>query len=248
LELLKDGDSAVVIRTLVPHLLTESDPGLLGSGMTRLQGLAQSDGSALDIESENLTALLARAAESSDPRAGRAAQRIATLRGLSLPQATPEDGPPQSASLQRVTGFTGAVVTTTEGRFTVVFDADTAPGAVANFVRLAQEGFFDDVVWHRIVPGFVAQTGCPRGDGSGGPGYLLPDEVSTVAYGAGSVGMARDSDWDTGGSQWFISTEDTPHLVGDYTRFGTVVQGMSVVRRLERGDRIIGIEIRQKRE
>ena len=71
----------------------------------------------------------------------------------------------------------------------------------------------------------------------------MPDEVSATPYVAGSVGMARNTPHDTGGSQWFITTEPTPHLVGDYTRFGTVVQGMDLARRLERGDRITSVRI-----
>ena len=126
---------------------------------------------------------------------------------------------------------------------TLSLDPETAPLAVGNFALLAEQGFFDDVFWHRVVPGFVVQTGCPRGDGWGGPGWTVPDEVSATPYVAGSVGMARNTPHDTGGSQWFITTEPTPHLVGDYTRFGTVVQGMDVARRLERGDRITSVRI-----
>ena len=110
----------------------------------------------------------------------------------------------------------------------------SAPLAVASFAQLAEAHWFDGVVFHRVVPGFVAQTGDPRGDGWGGPGYELPDEDSELPFDLGAVGMAR-SERDTGGSQWFVTTSPQPHLQGEYTRFGQVVQGLSVVTHLPQG-------------
>lgn len=247
IELLQAGKADLLVRTLVPHLMSETDPTVLGPGLVLLAETARESG-LLDRDDEATLSLIRRGATSTDRSARQAATELASLLGLAIQTSGPPPaGPDGVEDWTAVSGITGAVVTTTKGTFTVVFDAATAPGAVANYARLAEEGFYDGLVWHRVVPGFVAQTGCPRGDGWGGPGYQLPDEVSTVPYRAGSVGMARGTPWDTGGSQWFISTVDTPHLVGDYTRFGTVVQGMSVVRQLERGDRIVGIEIRTSR-
>jgi len=145
-------------------------------------------------------------------------------------------------SLDDVMRIRAARVTTTDGSFRIALDPSTAPLAVANFAALAEAGFFDDLVWHRVVPGFVAQTGCPRGDGWGGPGYAIPDEVSSLPFDEGAVGMARAAP-DTGGSQWFVTTSDQPHLVGEYTRFGEVVEGMHVVRRLKVGSRLLGVAI-----
>jgi cyclophilin family peptidyl-prolyl cis-trans isomerase/HEAT repeat protein len=145
-------------------------------------------------------------------------------------------------SLEDVSRIRAATVTTSEGTFRIALDPSSAPLAVANFAALAEKGFYDNLVWHRVVPGFVAQTGCPRGDGWGGPGYAIPDEVSSLPFDEGAVGMARAAP-DTGGSQWFVTTSDQPHLVGEYTRFGQVVEGMYVVRRLAVGSQLLGIEI-----
>ena len=110
-----------------------------------------------------------------------------------------------------------------------------APLTVANFMALARTGFFDEVAIHRVVPDFVVQVGDPRGDGEGGPGYTIRDEINMRPYLRGTVGMALD--WaDTGGSQFFITHSPQPHLDGRYTVFGHVVAGMDVVDRLAPGD------------
>jgi len=144
--------------------------------------------------------------------------------------------------LQDVERIRSARITTSEGTFRIALDPSAAPFAVANFAALAEAGFYDDLLWHRVVPGFVAQTGCPRGDGWGGPGYAIPDEVSSLPFDEGAVGMARAA-YDTGGSQWFVTTSDQPHLVGEYTRFGEVVEGMHVVRRLTVGSKLLAVDI-----
>ena len=106
-----------------------------------------------------------------------------------------------------------------------------------SFATLAEEGYFDQLNWHRVVPDFVVQTGDPRGDGMGGPGYTIPDEINPVSYDAGVVGMALSGP-DTGGSQWFITLSPQPHLDGTYTVFGRVVRGQHILSRLREGDRI----------
>ena len=117
-----------------------------------------------------------------------------------------------------------------------------APVTVANFMMLARQGFFDGQIIHRVVPDFVVQGGDPRGDGLGGPGYALRDEINQRPYLRGTVGMARD--WaDTGGSQFFITHGPQPHLNGVYTVFGTVVAGMETVDRIQQGDRLISVRI-----
>ena len=135
-----------------------------------------------------------------------------------------------------------AVVTTDKGAFTIELLPDDAPLTVDNFVELARRGFFNNIAFHRVVPNFVIQGGDPRGDGNGGPGYQIRCEINEVPYERGAVGMAL-SGKDTGGSQWFVTHSPQPHLDGGYTVFGRVTQGMEVVDRIARGDRILSINI-----
>lgn len=106
----------------------------------------------------------------------------------------------------------------------------SAPVTVNNFIFLANEGWFDDVMFHRVIPGFMAQTGDPTGTGMGGPGYTIPDEFDPELTfdEAGILAMANAGP-DTGGSQWFITYDATPHLDGLHTIFGRVIEGMDVV-------------------
>ena len=100
-----------------------------------------------------------------------------------------------------------------------------APVTVHNFARLADAGFYDGLPFHRVIPDFVAQGGDPRGDGFGGPGHTIPDEINAMSYDVGTLGMALSGP-DTGGSQWFITMSRQPHLDHRYTVFGKVVHGM----------------------
>ena len=136
-----------------------------------------------------------------------------------------------------------AYIETDRGVIEIELAIIDAPLTVANFVALARSGFFDDVAIHRVVPDFVAPGGDPRGDGEGGPGYTIRDEINMRPYLRGTVGMALA--WpDTGGSQFFITHSPQPHLDGHYTVFGHVVAGMDVVDRLAPGDVIQQIRIR----
>ena len=117
-----------------------------------------------------------------------------------------------------------------------------APLTVGNFVSLARKGFFNGIAIHRVVPDFVVQDGDPRGDGEGGPGYTIRDEINERPYLRGTVGMALDWE-DTGGSQFFITHSPQPHLDGRYTVFGSVVNGMDVVDRLSPGDVVRRVRI-----
>jgi cyclophilin family peptidyl-prolyl cis-trans isomerase/HEAT repeat protein len=136
----------------------------------------------------------------------------------------------------------GAVITTTAGRIEWEFYPHEAPQTVRNFVRLAERGYFDGLVIHRVVPDFVIQDGDPTGTGSGGPGYTIRCEYNRLRYDAGMVGMAL-SGKDTGGSQWFITHSPQPHLNGKYTIFAHVTSGMDVVRRIVQGDRVLRVEV-----
>jgi len=126
-----------------------------------------------------------------------------------------------------------ATIKTNQGDFTIKLYADKAPMAVNNFVFLAQEGWFNNVSWHRVLPDFVAQSGDPSGTGFGGPGYIFKNEVSdSLKFDrAGLVGMAN-SGKDTNGSQFFVTYKEAPDLDGGYTLFGEVTQGMDVVKKL----------------
>jgi cyclophilin family peptidyl-prolyl cis-trans isomerase len=118
-----------------------------------------------------------------------------------------------------------------------------APLTVNNFMTLARKGFFNGIAIHRVVPDFVVQDGDPRGDGEGGPGFTIRDEINQRPYLRGTVGMALD--WqDTGGSQFFITHSPQPHLDGRYTVFGHVVSGMEVVDRLVPGDFVRRVRVR----
>jgi len=127
---------------------------------------------------------------------------------------------------------------TDRGPIEMVLLPDEAPVHCVTVARLARRGFYDGLTWHRVVADFVIQGGCPRGDGWGGPGYSLPDEIGTTPYVRGTVGMPKSVD-DTGGCQIFITHLPTPHLDGRYTVFGQVVGGLEVVDRIRIGDRIV---------
>jgi cyclophilin family peptidyl-prolyl cis-trans isomerase/HEAT repeat protein len=135
-----------------------------------------------------------------------------------------------------------AFIETDRGTIELELAVLDAPMTVASFMDLARRGFFNGVAIHRVVPNFVVQDGDPRGDGDGGPGYTIRDEINQRPYLRGTVGMALD--WpDTGGSQFFITHAPQPHLDGRYTVFGHVVNGMDVVDRTEPYDVIQRVRI-----
>jgi peptidyl-prolyl cis-trans isomerase B (cyclophilin B) len=120
-----------------------------------------------------------------------------------------------------------------------------APKTVESFTTLARKGFYDGLTFHRIVPGFVAQGGDPKGDGTGGPGYTLKAEFNQRKHVRGTVAMARSQHPDSAGSQFYICFAPAPHLDGNYTIFGQVTTGMEVVDRLQRGDRMRSVRIEE---
>jgi cyclophilin family peptidyl-prolyl cis-trans isomerase/HEAT repeat protein len=135
-----------------------------------------------------------------------------------------------------------AYIETDKGTVQIELAVLDAPWTVANFITLAGRGYFDGVALHRVVPDFVVQDGDPRGDGEGGPGYTIRDELNERPYLRGTVGMALD--WkDTGGSQFFITHSPQPHLDARYTVFGHVVAGMDVVDALEPWDLIRQVRV-----
>jgi len=137
---------------------------------------------------------------------------------------------------------TQAFIDTDRGTIQIELAVLEAPLTVENFVTLARKGFFDGLTFHRVVPDFVVQGGDPRGDGEGGPGYTIRDEINERPYLRGTVGMALD--WaDTGGSQFFITHSPQAHLDAKYTVFGRVIAGMETVDRIEQGDVIRRVRI-----
>jgi cyclophilin family peptidyl-prolyl cis-trans isomerase len=134
------------------------------------------------------------------------------------------------------------ILHTRAGRIEVHLNVVEAPLASATYVALARQGFFNGLTFHRVVPGFVIQGGDPRGDGTGGPGFTLRDEVGQRPYGRGVVGIALAGK-DTGGSQLFITLAPQPHLDGTYPVLGWVAEGMDVVDRIQPGDVIERVEV-----
>jgi len=124
-----------------------------------------------------------------------------------------------------------AVISTGLGDMTVELWDDVAPKHVENFLKLGRDGFYDDLTFHRIIHKFVAQGGCPKGDGTGGPGWNVKAEFNKRPHEKGVLSMARSSDPDSAGSQFFIclGREQCQHLDGKYTAFGKVIAGLEVV-------------------
>jgi cyclophilin family peptidyl-prolyl cis-trans isomerase/HEAT repeat protein len=162
-----------------------------------------------------------------------------------IPVKTGRTGDDYRELAKRARGFGAEVAfVTPRGTFAVALDFEAAPVTSSSFLALAEKGFFAGLLFHRVVPDFVVQTGDPRGDGTGGPGFSLRDEINPLRYGRGTVGMALSGP-DTGGSQWFVALSPQPHLDGGYTAFGHVVSGMDVLDRLEQDDRIVSVRIRR---
>ncbi|MBW6534785.1 MAG: peptidylprolyl isomerase [Mariniphaga sp.] len=145
-----------------------------------------------------------------------------------------------------MTKTTKANIITEKGTMKVEFyDADT-PETVANFVKLSKEGFYNGLTFHRVIPNFVIQGGCPDGTGAGGPGYTIPCETdgNNQYHDRGVLSMAHAGK-NTGGSQFFVchNRENTKHLDGHHTCFGKVVEGLEVIDAIRAGDVIEKIEI-----
>ena len=139
-----------------------------------------------------------------------------------------------------------AVITLGNGKqVRIEFFPEDAPKTVESFVTLARKGFYDGLNFHRVVPDFVVQGGCPKGDGTGGPGYQVKAEFNKNKHVRGSVAMARSQHPDSAGSQFYICYGATPHLDNNYTVFGKVVSGMEEVDRIKQGDRMTSVVIEE---
>ena len=144
--------------------------------------------------------------------------------------------------------MTTAEIVTEKGTMKVEFFEQDAPKTVANFVKLSKSGFYDGLIFHRVIPNFVIQGGCPEGTGRGGPGYTIPCELDgdNQYHDRGVLSMAH-AGRDTGGSQFFIchNRENTRHLDRNHTVFGKVVEGLEVIDMIRAGDKIEKISIHE---
>ena len=138
--------------------------------------------------------------------------------------------------------MTKAIIKTNKGDINIDFFDNDAPGTVANFVKLAESGFYNGLSFHRVISNFMVQGGCPRGDGTGGPGYSIKCEINPNKHLAGSLSMAHRGK-NTGGSQFFICHSPQSHLDRKHTVFGQVSEGMEVVNAIRKDDLINSIRV-----
>lgn len=147
---------------------------------------------------------------------------------------------------KKIIPMTTANIVTAKGTMKVEFFEKDAPNTVANFVKLSKTGFYDGLKFHRVIPGFVAQAGCPNGIGNGGPGYTIKCELTgeNQYHDKGVLSMAH-AGRDTGGSQFFVchNRQNTQHLDRNHTVFGKVVEGLDIIDQIKQGDLIEKIEI-----
>lgn len=137
--------------------------------------------------------------------------------------------------------MTKAIMETDKGTINIEFFDNDAPNTVANFVKLSKDGFYNGLNFHRVIPDFVIQGGCPNGTGTGGPGYKIKCEINPNKHEAGSLSMAH-AGRDTGGSQFFVCHSPQPHLDGLHTVFGKTAD-MDVVNAIKAGDKIVSVTI-----
>jgi len=131
------------------------------------------------------------------------------------------------------------VMETTQGPVVIAMRPDLAPGHVARIKELARDKFYDGIVFHRVIDGFMAQTGCPNGTGTGGSGKKLAAEFNAEPHKRGTASMARAANPDSADSQFFICFQDAPFLDRQYTVWGAVIEGMENVDKIKRGEPVI---------
>lgn len=139
--------------------------------------------------------------------------------------------------------MTRAIMETEKGTINLELFTQDAPNTVKNFVDLANKGFYDGLTFHRVIPNFMIQGGCPKGTGTGGPGYKIKCEINDNKHKAGTLSMAHAGK-DTGGSQFFICHAPQPHLDGVHTTFGQT-EDMDVVNVIKQGDKIVSLKIEE---
>lgn len=217
-------DGLYLARTAALDALTALDPVAARGALTT--ALADRDWAVRVRAADNLRKFDPAAdVPSIRPAPPASVPDLASLDGLVAPQYSPQ-----------------AYIDTSKGTIQIELAILDAPRTVASFMSLVGKGYFRGVQLHRVVPDFVVQDGDPRGDGEGGPGYTIRDEINQRPYLRGTMGMALD--WaDTGGSQFFITHSPQPDLDTDYTVFGQVISGMDVVDRLQQWDTIERIRV-----
>jgi cyclophilin family peptidyl-prolyl cis-trans isomerase/HEAT repeat protein len=251
-------DDQVVRAAAARALATLKAPGVVPA-LTDALALAQRDGLYV-ARAATLDALVAIDAAAARPllvaaladkdwavrlRAAEHLRKLDPAADVSAMRPAPAPIVPELAALDTLVSpqySPSAYIDTSRGTIQIELAVLDAPRTVANFIALARKNYFRGVQLHRVVPDFVVQDGDPRGDGEGGPGYTIRDEINQRTYLRGTVGMALD--WaDTGGSQFFITHSPQPHLDGRYTVFGQVVSGMDVVDGLQQWDTIERIRV-----
>ncbi len=182
------------------------------------------------------------AIQDSDRRVRIAAKELLEALGAPVPEMKSDRQiseerftPKKKTDLAPPFGTKRGVIKTSRGTIEIEIYGDDATQTAATFLKLAQSGFYDGLTFHRVVPNFVIQGGCPRGDGWGDPGFTIRAEINAHRYDRGCIGIA-DSGKDTGASQFFITQSQQPHLDGRYTVFGRVTKGMEVVDEIDQGD------------
>lgn len=219
-------DARVAAIRYLAHAWKRDSAAVTDSLRARISAFPASDDPLVRAEARGVTPLAAWPGTEGVPRAAGWYERA--VREFVAPSL---GGAPPRARIE-----------TARGSITLELLGEEAPLTVANFVALAREGFYRNVHFHRVVPNFVAQDGDPRGDGNGGPGYAIRDELNTERYRRGAVGMALSGP-DTGGSQYFLTLSPQPHLDARYTIFARVVGGEDVMDRLVQGDAIMNIVV-----
>ncbi len=183
--------------------------------------------------------------------------------GSTTSEAAQKNDPPSTnapststtvATTVPVTDNTHAVIETNKGKIVFSFYSSKAPNTVQNFIKLTNSGYYNGIKWHRVVPGFVIQGGDPlskdsdpSNDGTGGPGYTIKAEFNDLRHVVGTVAMARSTDPDSAGSQFYICLGTLPDLDGKYTVFGQVTEGMDVVNSIQVGDIMNRVYIEEKK-
>jgi len=235
---------ATLSTALIDRATTETDPEV-GAGLldTLAQGKIADGKAACDHGAQSVSPVIRAAA-------GRCLAALAGTPDDDRPLDEPAAAELPADDAATVIGKTVTwTVTTTRGTITIALAPDVAPWTVAAIAALTKRGFYDGLVFHRVVPDFVVQGGDPTGTGWGGPGFTLPAEPGTRLdgddYGAGAIGIA-DAGKDSGSSQWFAMHSHAPYLEGRYTRIGKVTAGQEVVDALVVGDAIVRatVEIR----
>ena len=253
------GDADPTVRTTVLEALVEV-PAMPAAALraalvaatrdpipdARLAGVRALAARAVKVpgEYEEVVAALEALAGDKEFLARREAATALERLGLPRPEVGPvtsaRTGPVYSQILSQTDRPRLVEVTTSRGSFRIRLDCPQAPLTCLSFLQLAGQGYFDGLTFHRVVPDFVVQTGDPRGDGWGGPGFTMRDEINTLRFGRGAVGMALSGP-DTGGSQFFIALSPQPHLDGGYTVFGQVVGDDSVLDQIRQEDGLLTV-------